>query len=68
MVVVVQPPKGGDGVTIHRDSSRPRIHLAVLFICDTRALYVTDQSAMTAWNHVPIYGNRRILCVRYTLC
>jgi hypothetical protein len=67
MAVVEQPPKGGDGVTIRRDSSDTHIHLAILLVCDACTLYVSDWRAIIAQNHVPIYGNRRILYVQYAL-
>jgi hypothetical protein len=67
-VVVEQPPKGGDGVTIHRDSSCMHVHLAVLCICVAHTLYALDWSAMMVWKHVTIYGNGHILCVQYVLC
>jgi hypothetical protein len=68
VAVVEQPPKGGDGVMIYRDSSCACIHLAVLCICDVHALYALDQSAMMVWGYVPIYGSSRVLCVRHALC
>jgi hypothetical protein len=66
MAVVEQPPKGGDGVMFHRDSSHMHIHLAVLSMCDACALYAMDQSAMMARDHITIYGNR--LCLVYYTC
>jgi hypothetical protein len=57
-----------ESVTICRDSSCTRIHLAVLLVCNARALYATDQSAIMAQNSITIYGNSHILCVRYTWC
>jgi hypothetical protein len=54
-------------VTIYRDSSHACVHLAVLCICDVRALYAPDQSAVMVQEHVPIYGSSCILCVRHAL-
>jgi hypothetical protein len=68
VAVVEQPPKGGNGVTIHRDSSRTCIHLAVLLVCNAHALYATDQGAITAQDSISIYGNGRVLFVRYAWC
>jgi hypothetical protein len=68
VAVVEQPPKGGDGVMICRDFCCARIHLAVLFICDVRALFVMGQDAVTGQSYVTIYGNDHILYVLYTLC
>jgi hypothetical protein len=45
-----------------------RIHLAVLLVCDVGALYAMDQTTLTAQDSIPIYGNSRVLCVRYVLC
>jgi hypothetical protein len=56
VAVVEQPPKGGNGVTIHRDSSHTRVHLAVLCICDVHALYAPDWGAVTDQEGVTIYG------------
>jgi hypothetical protein len=56
-----------DTVTICRDCYYTHIHLAVLCICDARALYVTDQNAMMGRNYVTIYGIL-MLCVYYTHC
>jgi hypothetical protein len=65
VVVVEQPPKGGDGVTIHRDFCCVCIHLALLFICDACTLYGTDQDATTGWDYIAIYG-MIASCVYYT--
>jgi hypothetical protein len=53
---------------ICRDPSCTHIHLAVLLVCDACALYATDRSTMTAQDSITIYGNSRVLCVRYALC
>jgi hypothetical protein len=55
-------------VTIRRDCSHTCVHMALLCICDAHALYAVDRSALTAQKQITIYGNSRILFVRYALC
>jgi hypothetical protein len=52
VAVVEQPPKGGDGVMVHRDCSHTHIYLALLCICDARILYASDRCAVTAWKQI----------------
>jgi hypothetical protein len=68
VAVVEQPPKGGGDVTICRDYSHTCVHLALLCICDARALYAADWGAITAWKRITIYGNGHVLFVQYALC
>jgi hypothetical protein len=44
------------------------IHLALLYICDTRALYAMARSAVMVREWTTIYGSSRVLYVRYVLC
>ena len=77
-MVVEQPPRGGGDVTIVRTGYYTRVHLAVLRICDTRALDVPDRDALTAqstcylWDPIALYlyDTRRVraLFVWYALC
>jgi hypothetical protein len=53
---------------IYRNFSHTCIHLAVLCICDTHALYALDWSTITARKCVTTYGNVHTLYVQYTLC
>jgi hypothetical protein len=53
---------------VHRDSSHTHVHLAVLCICDAHTLYALGQGTVTVQKYVTIYGNCRVLCVRYALC
>jgi hypothetical protein len=46
MVVVEQPPRGGGDVMIRRTCYHTRVHLAILRICDTRALDASDRDAL----------------------
>jgi hypothetical protein len=55
-------------IMIYRDSSCVRIHLVVLCICDTCALYAPDWSAVMVWGSVPIYGSSHVLYVQYVWC
>jgi hypothetical protein len=65
-------------VTIRRTCYHTRVHLAVLRICDTRALDAPDQDALAArstyylWDLIALYlyDTRRVhaLFVRYALC
>jgi hypothetical protein len=48
VAVVEQPPRGGGDVTFCRTCYRTCLYLALLCICDTRALDATDQDALTA--------------------
>jgi hypothetical protein len=48
VAVVEQPPRGGGDVTFCRTCYHARIHLALLHICDMRALDALDQEALTA--------------------
>jgi hypothetical protein len=48
VAVVEQPPRGGGDVTIGRTCYHARIHLAILHICDMRALDAPDRSVLTA--------------------
>jgi hypothetical protein len=48
VAVVEQPPRGGGDVTIRRTCYHTRIHLAILRICDMRALDAPDWGALTA--------------------
>jgi hypothetical protein len=47
VAVVEQPPRGGGDVTIRRACYYPRVHLAVLRICDTSALDAAGRAAVT---------------------
>jgi hypothetical protein len=65
-------------VTIRRTCYHTRVHLAILRICDTRALDAPDRDALTArsayylWDLIALYlyNTRRVraLFVRYALC
>ena len=68
MAVVEQPPRGGGDVTIPRTCYHTRVHLAILHICDARALDAVGWDALMARYSLPIYGTRRVLFVRYALC
>jgi hypothetical protein len=48
---------------VYRDYYHTCVHLALLCICDARALYDMDWSAVTAQKQITIYGNSRILFV-----
>jgi hypothetical protein len=47
MAVVEQPPRGGGDATVGRTFYRACIHLAILHVCDTRALDAADRGALT---------------------
>jgi hypothetical protein len=53
---------------IRRTRYHMRVHLAILRICDTRALDAVGWDALTAQYSLSIYGTRRVLFVRYALC
>ena len=48
MAVVEQLPRRGGDVTIHRTCYHACIYLALLCICDTRALDAADRDALAA--------------------
>jgi hypothetical protein len=48
MAVVEQPPRGGGDVTFCRTCYCACLHLALLCICDTRALDAMDRDALMA--------------------
>jgi hypothetical protein len=48
VAVVEQLPRGGGDVTIGRTCYHARVHLAILRICDTRALDAVDRGALMA--------------------
>jgi hypothetical protein len=78
VAVVEQPPRGGGDATVGRTCYYTCVHLAILCICDTRALDAVDRGALTARYGLLfkgsiafcLYDMRRVraLFVRYALC
>jgi hypothetical protein len=69
--VVEQPPRGGGDVMIARTCYCTCVHLAILRICDTRALDVSDRDALTAWSTYYLWILSRSVCtirVKFALC
>jgi hypothetical protein len=62
VAVVEQPPRGGGDVTIGRTCYHTCVHLAVLRICDTRALDAADRGALTA-RHDLLFMDAIALCL-----
>jgi hypothetical protein len=62
-------------VTICRTCYHARVHLAILCICDMRALDAADRDALMAWYGLLFMDSSRSVCtirvvlwVRYVLC
>jgi hypothetical protein len=78
VAVVEQPPRGGGDATVGRTRYHTCIYLAILRICDTRALDAADRGALTARYGLLfmdaiafcLYDMCRVraLFVRYALC
>jgi hypothetical protein len=75
VAVVEQPPRGGGDATVGRTLYHTCVHLAILRICDTRALDAADRGALTARYGLLFMGfialclyDTRCVIVRYALC
>jgi hypothetical protein len=65
--VVEQPPRGGGDATVGRTCYHMCVHLAILRICDTRALDAPDQGALTV-RYGLLYVDSIALCLYDTRC
>jgi hypothetical protein len=68
VAVVEQPPKGGDGVTVCRDSIITCIHMAVLSACYACAQHVAVWSALMRPRLCYYLWYDHALFVLYILC